>query len=351
MRQKNLGQMRIVEAMIACIILIIGILSTVYFSSVFSVEQSGAVTEYGENVLQVLDNTDLVKNVVLNATNSISDLRLLLQTLIPTGIYYNLTFVSGLSNNLIANVTNMVGQDTSVSRDVVSFTRVITVSLPLARVSQTPLDIVLIIDRSGSMSQSILGDPYSKLTSAKRAAKSFVDQLNSTGDRVGLVSYSDTARTDSGLTNNFNLVKQKIDSLSANGYTNIGDGLAKMIAEFSAHARSGAILATVLLTDGVANRPCPHFPQHVETCPNAADYALSQSSIAAGSGILIYTIGLGSSRTDFNEDLLMAMQTNGYFYAPSASDLMGIYDSIVQDLLYQTKYEIVVLTLTLAKAQ
>ncbi len=54
------------------------------------------------------------------------------------------------------------------------------------------LDVVLVLDRSGSMS----GDP---LLRAKEAALLFVDLLHA-GDRVGVVSFSDTARQEIPLT-------------------------------------------------------------------------------------------------------------------------------------------------------
>jgi len=96
----------------------------------------------------------------------------------------------------------------------------------------------------------------------------------------------------------------------------------------------------ILLSDGVANRP------YNETY--AKEYARSQAEIAAG--VIIYTIGLGDP-SYFDEELLKEIQTNGYYYAPSAEDLTDIYLAIAEDLLFIVKYEIVVLTLTLVKAR
>jgi len=343
--------MRIVEAMIACVILIIGISTTAYFSSVVTTEEGSEIEEAGQGILHVLDNTDLIKQIIQNEANWESKLKTLLETLLPPDTLYNLTLISGLTGQPIAGaITNMERQDSS-SLDAVSLQHVIPISLPLSRIEQRELDVILIIDRSGSMGQSEPGDQHNKIYYAKQAAKIFVDQLNTSKDRVGLVSYSDGATLDIGLTNDFQQVKSKIDSLSPNGYTNIGDAVKKLNEEFLARNRTSATLAMILLTDGVANRPCPHDPQHSDqTCPYAMEYALNESKKAEDRGILIYTIGLGANSRDFDEDLLKQMQTNGYYYTPSAEKLTDIYMAIAQDLLFAVKYEIVIIKLTLVKA-
>ena len=352
MKLDNRGQMRVVEAMIACVILIIGISTTAYFSNVFATEEGGDLEEAGQNALHVLDNGDLIKKIIQNEDNWESKLKSLLETLLPPDTFYNLTLVSGLTGQPIAGaITNMKGQDPSSNLEAVFLQHIIPISLPLARIEQKELDVILIIDRSGSMDQSEPGDQHNKIYYAKLAAKAFIDQLNASKDRVGLVSYSDEATLDIGLTNDFQRVKAKIDNLSPNGYTNMGDAVKKLNEEFLAHNRTSATLAMILLTDGVANRPCPHNPQHSDqTCPYASQYALNESKKAEDRGILIYTIGLGANSRDFDEDLLKQMQTNGYYYTPSAEKLTDIYMAIAQDLLFAVKYEIVIIKLTLVKA-
>jgi len=352
MKMGNGGQMRVVEAMIACVILIIGLSTTAYFSSVFTTEEGGDIEEAGQGVLHVLDSTDLIKQVILNEGDWESKLKSLLETLLPPDTLYNLTLVSGLTDQPIAVITNMMGQDPSLSLDAVSLQQVITVSLPLARIEQRELDVMLIIDRSGSMNEKEYGDPNPKIYYAKEAAKTFVDQLNASKDRVGLASFSDTASLDIALTSNFGQVKSKIDSLTVSGYTNIGGGVNKANAEFSSNGREGTLWAIILLSDGMANRPCPHVPtcDPYKGCDYARDYARNESHTASEMGTVIYTIGLGSDTKSFDEGLLKEMQTNGYYYAPSGQDLMDIYMAIAQDLLFAVKYDIVIITLTLVKA-
>ncbi|MFZ9585447.1 MAG: VWA domain-containing protein, partial [Pseudohongiellaceae bacterium] len=60
-------------------------------------------------------------------------------------------------------------------------------SEPQAGLERTPLDLVLVIDRSGSMQGS-------KLNEAKRCVMDLVARMHP-ADRVGLVQYDDTANT------------------------------------------------------------------------------------------------------------------------------------------------------------
>jgi len=350
MRSSNRGQMRVVEAMIGCVILIIGIYATVYFSSVFTTEEGGDLEEAGQDVLYVLENTALIKQVIQNESNWEPKLKSLLGTLLPLDTFYNLTLISGLTDQTIAVITNMMRQDSSLDLNTVTLKQVVTISLPLEKVEYKELDIMLVIDRSGSMDQKETGDMYNKIYYAKEAAKAFVDQLNPSKHRVGLVSFSDEANLEIGLTNDFQEVKSKVDNLYPSGETNMGDAVKESNEEFFAHNRSSAASVMIFLTDGMANRPCHHSPQHNESCSYAQEYARNETEKAQDRGILIYTIGLGADTSRLDEGLLKEMQTNGYYYAPSAEDLMDVYTAIAQDLLFAVKYDIVLMTLTLVKA-
>ena len=96
----------------------------------------------------------------------------------------------------------------------------------------------------------------------------------------------------------------------------------------------------ILLSDGRANRPIDE--------EYAREYALNKSKIAQEKGIRIYTIGLGA-KDDLDEELLKEIQTDGYYYSPSAEDLEEIYTAIAEDLIYEVEHDIVVIKVTLLK--
>ncbi len=185
----------------------------------------------------------------------------------------------------------------------------------------TPVDVVLVFDRSGSMKF----DNGQRLADAQAASKGFLDLLGA-NDHAALVSYSSSAVTSQTLTDTFSTIKTKIDGLTAVGSTNIGDAIAAANLELaSSRARADAIHVEVLLTDGLANKPFGSgFGE------NAADvaYAISKAQAAAAAGIRIFTIGLGS---DINAAMLgqIATTTGAQFYAsPSSADLAAIYAQI-----------------------
>lgn len=181
----------------------------------------------------------------------------------------------------------------------------------------TPLDVVLVIDRSGSMADTRIATP---ITDAKEAAKEFVDNLVSNSN-VGVVSFATTCTVNRGMTslnayNNRLLVDTSISSLSSNGYTAMGDGMAAANSLLINNGRSESRKVMVVLTDGETN-----------TGSNPED----SIPVANANGITIYTIGLG----DVDESLLdyIASETGGkYYYAPDSSQLRSIYNAIAQEL-------------------
>ncbi|HIC89642.1 MAG TPA: DNRLRE domain-containing protein, partial [Anaerolineae bacterium] len=203
-----------------------------------------------------------------------------------------------------------------------------------------PLDVMIVLDRSGSMDDAG-GTPPQPITDAKNAAKHLVDELDSSIDRVGLVSYADWATLDAGLTDDFQSVKNAIDALSTGGYTNIGDAVFKAQEELSNNGRPQAVPVIVLLSDGVANRShagdsCDTWPSTPTACTNDA---INQAATAKSAGTVIYTIGLnldniGDEHGEDVENLArqvlqsMASSPANYYESPTSSELEGIFDDI-----------------------
>ena len=199
-----------------------------------------------------------------------------------------------------------------------------------------PFDIMLVIDRSASMT----GEPLAK---AKAAAKSFIDNRTFTGDPatsdwVGVVSYSTSATLNQGLTGNPTLAKSAIDGLTANGYTNIMAGVHVAQQELATHGRDYAMDVMIVLSDGVANRwtnfatgtiySTSSWPRNHTT---STLKAIGEATTAKNAGTLMFTIGLNLANLGMSEwvarDTLkkMASSLDYFFDAAHPGYLEEIY--------------------------
>lgn len=194
-------------------------------------------------------------------------------------------------------------------------------------VCASPADVMIALDRSGSMA-AFGANPPEPLTDAKNAADYFVNQLD-TKDRVGLVTFATDASITptSLLTSNLSAIRNSIDAtvIGTNGVqeTNIADAIMKSYLELSSSRKRVQVPGfIVLLTDGVATVPTlsghPTF---------AMDAALSAASTAKSAGLTLFTIGLGKD-VDANFLRTIASTPNESYSAPSASDLSAIYADI-----------------------
>jgi len=348
------AQMRIVEAMITCTILVAGLSVSIYLSNVYTMMERGGMEETATNIMSVLEDPEVVEKIVNNEGFWQLELMGLLQSLLPPDTFYHLSIHSALTGDLIGEITNLAGSYNSSEVDSATTESVVTISLPLARTVYIPLDVMLVIDVSGSMNDRLPGDEETKLEGAKEAANLFVDQLNSSRDKVGLVSFSTEPTLREPLTANFTAVKTSINALVAGGYTNIGGGINYSAIEFQTNGRNGStVWAMILLSDGKANRP---------TGVNATQYALDRARdayvVGSAQNLRIYTIGLGA-KDDINEVLLEQIAEGPlegipqsdiegqYYYAPSAEELEGIYLTIAKDLMFDVQYDVLIIELTL----
>ena len=247
---------------------------------------------------------------------------------------------------MISEISNMENQTLPAPLDATSFQQIKAISVPASRKELLELDVVLTIDRSGSMGW----DTPPRISYAKLAAKTFVDQLSESRDMAGVTSFGWDGRIDHPLSNDFASVKSDIDDLNANGATNMGEGLEKANDELVAHHREDAVMAIILLSDGVVNvdRLGNYYDEGDDRTP-AMNYVREEADVAEALGVIIYTVGLGN---EIDEDLLQEIVRNGgsYYRAPSAEDLVEIYERIALDLLFHVQYEIVKIDLTLVKA-
>ncbi|MBS7614544.1 VWA domain-containing protein [Candidatus Bathyarchaeota archaeon] len=343
------AQMRVIEAMIACLLLIAGLSATTYLSRVNVSVDEGNLKETGENIFDVLCQSEVIQRIMIGGEFTESQLKTLISTLLPPDCVFTVSFGSSLTNDTLMNATNM-GSGLFSSYNAFSGIGTFTISLPLSQVEYQPVDVMLVMDVSGSMGETDDSGKI-KLDLAKNASKTFVDQLNMSRDRVGLVSFSTDATLRCNLINDTTTIKSQIDALNASGYTNIGGGISKANDEFVNCNRSKAVWVMILLSDGKANRPCPHSPPHNNNCSYAREYAINQSECSKtlkGKGVRIYTIGLGST-DNIDEELMKQIATDEskYYHAPTADQLESIYIAISKDILLQVRYDIVIIQLNI----
>lgn len=193
---------------------------------------------------------------------------------------------------------------------------------------EIPVDVVLAIDRSGSM-QDDGTTPPQPLTDVKTAAASFIERLKTT-DQASLVSFASTASTppDSVLSRDLVRIKKVIDSIAIQApataqETNIADGILQADRELqSERHNSKASKVIVLLTDGAATEP-----KKAGDTTYPEKYALSVAAEARDNGVDIYTIGLGNKvNQTFLEQIASAPEY--FFSAASTKSLNTIYRQI-----------------------
>jgi Ca-activated chloride channel family protein len=163
--------------------------------------------------------------------------------------------------------------------------------------SRTPLDIALVLDRSGSMSGR-------KIALTQRAASRVVGVLGDS-DRCSLVDYDQEvtrtvscARTDAG---HRERLRAAISSLYARGSTDLFGGWLAGAEEISDTA-DGRVKRVLLLTDGLANAG---LTDHAQILHHVRELALR--------GVATSTFGVGA---DFDEHLVagMAEAGSGHFH-------------------------------------
>jgi VWFA-related protein len=187
--------------------------------------------------------------------------------------------------------------------------------------TQSPISVAIVIDRSGSMS----GQPISD---AKTAASSFVDNLKPS-DRASVISFNQSVSIDQPFTSDKNALKNAINSLSAGGMTAIYDAAYTALSLLSSELNPRK--AIILLTDG-ADNSSSFTPDSVIKYANFL-------------GIPIHTIGLGLTPGSNEENALknLSKSTGGrYFYSPTSSQLIDLYNLISQQI--QAQYLITYVT-------
>ncbi|MGF1589768.1 MAG: VWA domain-containing protein [Pleurocapsa sp.] len=174
--------------------------------------------------------------------------------------------------------------DTNVDAQINSSQRQLSLAIsavPDDQARELPLNLCLILDRSGSMMEQ-------PLEMVKQAAVSIIEKLKP-GDRISVVTFNHRASViiPSQTVSNIELIKQKIRLIVAEGGTAIDEGLRLGIKEVAANNQH-CVSRIFLLTDGENE----HGDNH---------RCLKIAELAAEYNVTIDTLGFGEH---WNQDIL-----------------------------------------------
>lgn len=180
-----------------------------------------------------------------------------------------------------------------------------------------PLNISLVIDRSGSMG----GD---KIIYAKKAADFVINQLNP-DDMLSIVQYDDVIEVIHAAekVKNKEILHQKVAKISARNTTNLSGGMMEGYNQTRKLKEQGQVNRVLLLSDGLANEGITE-PEQLQ---------LIAKKVFENDGIGLSTFGVGA---DFDEKLMTNLSEGGggnYYFIASPDKIPNIFAEELSGLL------------------
>jgi Ca-activated chloride channel family protein len=184
------------------------------------------------------------------------------------------------------------------------------------RANRAPMNISLVLDRSGSMS----GAP---LVYSKKACQFVTEQMGQE-DTLSLVVFDDEVQTvfaPQKVTHK-DLMKKHIEAIESGGSTNLSGGMLQGIQYNVQTKKEGSINRVILLSDGHANE-------------GITDSAKLQSIVKEfrHTGIGLSTMGVGDG---FDEELMEGIADAGggnFYFIEKPEDIPGIFSKELDGLL------------------
>jgi Ca-activated chloride channel family protein len=177
-------------------------------------------------------------------------------------------------------------------------------------------DLVIVLDRSGSMAGQKLGD-------ARLAVTQLIDRMTA-DDRLAIITYSNGVQVLSPLVNMDEAhrlqLKTVVAQVNADGGTNLGAGLKHGIQTLMQTPANGRQRRVILISDGQANQGIID--------PLALGI---MASGAATQNVAVSTVGVGS---DFNEILMTTLADHGagrYYFLEDPNKFALVFDKEFQD--------------------
>ncbi|KAL1189009.1 E3 ubiquitin-protein ligase WAV3 [Cardamine amara subsp. amara] len=189
----------------------------------------------------------------------------------------------------------------------------------ISRYPRAPIDLVTVLDISGSMAGT-------KLALLKRAMGFVIQNLGS-NDRLSVIAFSSTARRLFPLTQmsdaGRHIALQAVNSLVANGGTNIAEGLKKSVKVMEDRRDKNPVASIILLSDGrdtyTMNQPDPNYKLLLPLSMHGCESKRFQ--------IPVHSFGFGS---DHDASLMHSVsETSGGTFSFIESE------SVIQDALAQ----------------
>ncbi len=191
---------------------------------------------------------------------------------------------------------------------------------------RTPLNLAVVLDRSGSMSGP-------KLEQAKQAAHMLVDQLDK-GDVFSLIMYDTEVEVlipAQKLGNQRKQFQRIIEKIRSGGSTALYHGVEKGGQQLQEYLTSKRINRVLLLSDGIAN-----------VGPSSNREIANLGRHLARKDVSVTTIGLGD---DYNENLMTALaeaSDANYYYVADVEELPNVFRDELGELKSLVARDIVI---------
>ena len=197
--------------------------------------------------------------------------------------------------------------------------------LPRDGDGRSPVNVAIVLDKSGSMSGA-------KLAHAKDAAKMAIKRLGK-NDIVSVVTYDNKVQVLVPATkiSDRQAMLDAVDQIRVGGNTALFAGVAKGADEVRKFLDRELVNRIILLSDGQAN-----------VGPKSPGALGNLGASLAKEGIAVTTIGLGNG---YNEDLMFALadkSDGNHTFAESAAQLAAAFDTEFGDILSVAAQEVLV---------